>query len=91
MTTFDLATIAPRLALAHRQRRAELLVERSRRRRARSDLLKAEWAVAHCDLQLARAGATGRRSYIEKRHRKLEDAQRRLAIAQARAQELGAG
>jgi hypothetical protein len=87
---FDLASVCPRLALARRQRIVELVEERHARHLARWDLQHAEWLVAHRDLQLVRAGATGRRAYIEIRERKLAAAREQLARVRARAERLGA-
>lgn len=87
---FDLATIAPRLALAYRQRRDELVAERIARHHARERLQRAEWLVAHRELQALRAGHTGSRRYIKRRTDKLERARRELAAAQRHAQALDA-
>ena len=89
---FDLASVAPRLALAHRQRRAELHRESLARRRAMAEVLRAEFAVAHCDLEVARAGAGGGRRAarrIAAASVRLDIAREQLAAAQARADELG--
>lgn len=90
MTGFDLATIAPRLALAHRQRADEIIAERVARHHAREQLESAERLVAHRELQLLRAGATGDRSYVRRRDNKLTRARAHLAAARAVAEQLGA-
>lgn len=87
---FDFATRCPRLALAHRQRAAELVAERAARRRAVRELQRAEALVAHRELQLLRAGAGGNRRYISLRTQKLVAARRRLAAAQRTVRELNA-
>lgn len=89
-TTFDLASIAPRLALAHRQRRNELLAERAERRRARAELLALERLVAHRELQLVRAGFRDDGRYIARRTHKLARARQDLARLQAHAERIGA-
>jgi len=93
--SFDLAAFCPRLALAHRQRRDELHQESLARRRAMAAVLRAEFAVAHYDLEVHRAGARGRGARrrgprIDAAHANLDRARAALAVAQARAQELGA-
>lgn len=88
MTT-ELERVAPRLARAHRQRRAELHALAAERRRLRRRLLELERLVAHRELQELRAGATRDRRYIARRAAKLASARRELAEAQARARELG--
>lgn len=89
MTAFDLASIAPRLALAQRQRRLELLTERAERRHMLRLLRRAEWCVAHRELQLARAGSTRSARYIERRTRLLDQARSELARLRVRAAEIG--
>lgn len=87
---FDLGSVAPRLALAHRERRAELAAERAARRHARNAVLRWEWIVAHRELQLVRAGATGDGRYIDRRRHKLAVAEKRLRSARQRAKRLNA-
>lgn len=72
----NLADIAPRLALARDQWDAECKRAHARRLRREARLLHLEWLVAHRELQLLRAGATGRRAYIAARQRKLDAAVR---------------
>lgn len=87
---FDLATRCPRLAKAHRDRHAEMWQQRRARRQARARLLHTEWLVAHRELELCRAQASGSRRRIDDRARKLGQAMRELAQAQRRAHEVGA-
>lgn len=92
---FDLATVAPRLAVAHRARRAELEELRLARIAARDDVHRLEWLVAHRELQAARApyAKGSRRSvarYIAIREAKLATARRMLDRVRARATRLGA-
>lgn len=74
-----LASIAPRLARARDQRVSELRAIERRRRIAQGQLLGVERLVAHRELQLVRAQATGNGRYIAARHRKLAAAERALA------------
>jgi hypothetical protein len=87
---FDLATVAPLLARARDQRVAELGRERELRRRARDLVTETERIVAHRELQLVRALGTRNRDYMKHRQRKLAEAHRRLARAQAIAEALHA-
>ncbi len=87
---FELARRCPRLALAHRQRCAELALERARRRRVRAHLLEVEHLVAHREMQLQRAIATGDVVYVARRERKLAAAKRALDRVLSKAQEIGA-
>jgi hypothetical protein len=87
---FRLEWIAPRLALARDQRVAELIAEYEARHRARQDLQRAEWLVAHRELQLIRAGARNDRRYVARREAKLVRARQDLARIQAHAEQIGA-
>lgn len=89
-----LHAIAPRLAVAHAQRRTELEAARQERRRVRNLLMHKERLVAHRELQLVRAMARpGKRrhraSYIAVRQKKLVQARKELAQVQRRADRLG--
>ncbi len=79
MSRFSLHDIAPRLARARDQLREERRKERIARDRHRRESLKAERLVAHRELQLERANATGKGRYIMARRRKLRAAQREMA------------
>lgn len=89
---FDLASLAPRLALARDQHNA-MVADRERQiLRLQHELLPLERLVAHRDLQLIRASAIGRGRYIDARRRKLTAAQRALtrtreALAQLQSPE----
>ena len=81
----------PRLGRAYEDRRAELAAKRERlarervaRRRADERLYRAEWLVAHRELQVFRAYNIGDRRYIAKRERKLAEAREQLARARSR-------
>ena len=79
MSRVSLHDIAPRLARAR-----DLLLEIRRRerraRRARREAeLKAEWLLAHRELQLVRAQHTGDRRYIKRREHKLKQARKQMA------------
>ena len=63
--------IAPRLARARDGLLAQWAAEAVERRRLADLTLHAEWLVAHRELQLIRAEATGRARYIVKRQEKL--------------------
>lgn len=76
------------LARAWRQRREELRVARVERGAARDRVAKAEWLVAHRELQLIRAGAVGSAKYVGHRSRKLDSARKELAKAQRRLRAL---
>lgn len=82
--------LAPRIARAYRAEVRDLALARERRRTARKRLLKAEWLVAHRDLQLQRAQAIGRRKYIAQRAAKLTAAREELRKAQDHARRVGA-
>lgn len=72
-STFE--TVAPRLALAHRQRE-EMQAECKRQQRAAlGEIVHLEWLVAHRELQLVRAHG---RKYIAERQRKLKQAVKTL-------------
>lgn len=87
---FDLATVAPRLAAAHRAERQRLEALARARRRERNLVLKLARLVAHRDLQLVRAGVTRDARYIERRTTKLQRARAALAAAEKRLAELEA-
>ena len=82
--TFSLRDVAPRLARA----RDELVWERAQARRERrwlrSRVLDAERVLAHRDLQLIRACATGKRRQIRRRQRLLDEVRRELATYRER-------
>jgi hypothetical protein len=80
----SLHDIAPRLARARDAYIVEQIRLRTARRRLRHDQLAAERLVAHRELQLVRAQATGRGPYIAQRQRKLAAAQRELVRVNAR-------
>ena len=71
--------IAPRLARARDGLLAERREGRRRRRLLRDSVLHREWLVAHRDLQLVRASATGNGRYILRRRRLLDAARAELA------------
>lgn len=73
-----LADIAPRLALARDAYEAEQARLRAARRRRENDAFRLRRLVAHRELQLARAQASGNGSYIDLRQRKLDQARRLL-------------
>lgn len=77
---FDLASVAPRLALARDQRRVELRVREVEEVRLTEKRLKADRLVAHRELQALRAGALppkrSKGKYVGWRYKKLEKAQR---------------
>lgn len=79
----------PRLAVARDERIAELRQEREDRRAARRQLLAAERMVAHRELQLIRAEATGDRRYIKRRTDKLARGRAQLQRIRRRATRLG--
>lgn len=79
----------PRLALARDQRAAEMRRERQARREIRRQMLAAEQMVAHRELQLVRAQATGDRRYIDRRTNKLDAGRRQLERLRRRARRLG--
>lgn len=76
MTT--LATIAPRLAKAQRERMREIEAEHAQEQHRQAMLLRAQRLVAHRELQLVRAGWTHSPRYIAERQRKLEAARTEL-------------
>lgn len=84
-TIGSLSEIAPRLARARDQRVARLRYEAAERARYRRLSLKAERLIAHRELQLVRAYATGDGRYIAARQRKLAAARRELAAVEERA------
>jgi len=79
---FDLASIAPRLALARDQVVAERAAFAKAEAAYQKRKLQLEWLIAHRELQLARGGFTRDRRYIAWRTRKLETARRELADLQ---------
>lgn len=89
-TAFDLAAQCPRLARAHRERRAELVAEREARFRARRMHQDALRILAHRELQLIRACATGDGRYIVRRQAKLAQAMSRLELAERWMRKVGA-
>lgn len=66
-----LATNCPRLARARDQHNAHVRQQAVDRRRHAELLCRAEQLLAHRELQLIRAEATGDAKYIRKRHGKL--------------------
>jgi hypothetical protein len=90
---FRLETVAPRLALAHRGRRAELAAARKARLEAADAVLEWERMVAHRELQVVRSEArkASRRDarYMRWRYAKLAAGRRELDAARARARALG--
>lgn len=77
-STFQLASIAPRLALA-RDQHNRITAEHERKRAALvRKIHQTERLVAHRELQLIRAGHTGDPRYIGCRQRKLAAAERSL-------------
>jgi hypothetical protein len=90
VTGFDLAERCPGLAKAHRARRAELAAEREARFRARRMHQDALRILAHRELQLIRACATGDGRYIVRRQAKLAQAKRRLKLAERWMRKAGA-
>lgn len=86
--TFDLATVAPRLAAAHRAERRRLGELAAARRRERELVLRLARLVAHRDLQLVRAGTTRDGRYIDRRAKKLEHARSALRAAERRLADL---
>jgi hypothetical protein len=87
---FDLASRCPRLARAHRERRAELVIEREDRRAARRRHTSAEYAVAHRELQLVTAQRTNDAAYIKRRMDLLTKARARLDRATRNMERVGA-
>jgi hypothetical protein len=85
----SLAVMCPRLALARDQRLEELYEERAERMRCLKRLAHLEYVVAHRELQVIRAYATGKPKYIAARVRKLEEIKDELAGAKARARRAG--
>jgi hypothetical protein len=75
----SLHEIAPRLARARDGLVTDRRSARRRRRLLRDSVLHREWLVAHRDLQLARASATGNGRYILRRRRLLDAARAGLA------------
>jgi hypothetical protein len=78
-TIGSLHEIAPRLAKARDSLVVERRAARQRRRLLRESVQHREWLVAHRDLQLVRASATGDGRYITRRRRLLESARVELA------------
>jgi hypothetical protein len=79
-----LRDIAPRLAKAHAERLEELRLEAEERRVKDAKTaheatlrLRADWLVAHRELQVIRALHTGSRRYMKHRQRKLAEAQQK--------------
>lgn len=83
-------TIAPRLALAMDQRRAELAAARSELKVARYRREQLDRLIIHRELQLLRAGSTGDRRDIKRRADKLQKAKLDQARIQARITRLEA-
>jgi hypothetical protein len=83
-----LAVFAPRLARARDALVEQLRRERRERGRLRALVTKAERLVAHRELQLVRAYATAKGSYIKERQRKLRAAQRERASYEQRLGQL---
>jgi hypothetical protein len=87
-TVVSLHDIAPRLARA----RDSILWDRVRARRERGWLrdrvLDAERVLAHRELQLIRAGATGKRRDIRRRQRLLDEVRREVEYYRARLAEM---
>lgn len=79
----------PRLVAARRERCWEMADEMRAYLRVLHHLMEVEALVAHRDLQLHRAIATGRGSYIAVRERKLKAAQRALKRVRAEADVIG--
>lgn len=79
------AAVAPRLELAHRERRAEIVVLRARRASLTSKVLKKERLLAHRDLQTLRVT---RRHSTGVRLAKLRQAERELEAARAALREV---
>ncbi len=83
--TFQLASIAPRLAAARDGFLAEVAFIRSERSRLNEVELHKRWLVEHRDLQQVRSGAAGRMSserrmkWITRRDEKLDQAREELA------------
>lgn len=70
--------LAPRLALAHRQRKHEIHNEDMEERRYLAKHLELERLIAHRELQLQRAFIRGNGGYISQRQRKLGAAVRAM-------------
>lgn len=87
---FRLADIAPRLAKARDQHNERVRVQRVERWKARDTVLHCEQRVAHRELQLVRAQATGSGRYIAERERKLARAVDELRRSRAWADRIGA-
>ena len=92
MPPVQLSDIAPRLARARDQflaHRAKVLADRAEADRValmrQAKLVELQRLVAHRELQLIRAYATGRGRYIVARQRKLEQARRRLQTVERTA------
>lgn len=81
--------VAPRLELAHRQRREEIAQRRRQLARLADRVLEYERLVAHRELQEIRAAERvslsdkARRQYSKQRFKKLNRAREQLAAAQA--------
>jgi hypothetical protein len=80
----SLYLVAPRLALARDQHEAIAAAAAEQERWLADRLLHKQRLVAHRELQLARAQATGRRGYISERWRKLDEARAELEQVRAR-------
>lgn len=76
--SFELASVAPRLARARDQHEADIAARWQYERLRTMKLLEAERVLAHRELQLVRAFATGRGRYIRYRQDKLAEAQRKV-------------
>ncbi len=76
MTPFE--KIAPRLALAHKERKAEIWEADRAWARSETERVKLERLVAHRELQLVRAQWGNSARYVAVRQRKFNSARRAL-------------
>lgn len=79
-----LADVAPRLALALEDYKAEAAWDKAQRMRFSDRKLHYEALIAHRELQLIRAQYKGNRKYIAKRQRKLVEAHEEMAALHIR-------
>ncbi len=77
MTTFE--RVAPRLALAHKQRKEEIRLADRARYKSESRRVELERLVAHRELQLVRAYSRNSARYVNERQRKLNEARGALS------------
>jgi hypothetical protein len=82
VTGAELRRLAPRLCAAYDGLVDEFKLASHQHRIAGDELLSADRCLAHRELQLVRAGRTGRGAYALERHRKLDEIHDRRNLAE---------